>query len=418
MKVFWSWQSDTPGKIGRHFVRDALKDAIDTLKRAPDIEEPTSRESREALHLDQDRSGVPGSPDLAQTILKKIEQSTVFVADVTAVGTSADGKKRLINPNVAIELGYALHALTDKALLMVMNESYGTRDDLPFDLRHKAGPIPFRLGPNADKKAMGAERHRLTGELIAALRPYLGSTTSQPRSAAPFAETPHKANVAVYFDVGEHLATVGEPGEDQVDFAYASTNGLYLRVIPTQRLVTPLRLSDLSGHIHRSPFLQPLQGSFTQSFRQTNNYGAIICEPDRGPYLKASTQVFRNGEIWGFNAHLLTQRTEHGTVLIPSMAVERTLARGLLSYIKFAREALSIQPPYTVEAGLTGIDGAYIAMPENETWGPIHKAELFDRVVLNDSSDEACDRFLLALFEQIYDLTGYARPQDLYGFPP
>ena len=25
MKIFWSWQSDTPGKTGRHFVRDALK---------------------------------------------------------------------------------------------------------------------------------------------------------------------------------------------------------------------------------------------------------------------------------------------------------------------------------------------------------------------------------------------------------
>ena len=28
MKVFWSWQSDTQGRIGRHFVRKSLEDAV------------------------------------------------------------------------------------------------------------------------------------------------------------------------------------------------------------------------------------------------------------------------------------------------------------------------------------------------------------------------------------------------------
>jgi hypothetical protein len=66
MKVFWSWQSDTPGRIGRHFVRDALSAAIEQLKQTPEIEEPTAREARSAMHLDQDRKGIPGSPDLAR----------------------------------------------------------------------------------------------------------------------------------------------------------------------------------------------------------------------------------------------------------------------------------------------------------------------------------------------------------------
>src|SRR5215218_1737643 len=115
MKIFWSWQSDTPGKTGRHFVRDALLVAITTLKEAPDVEEPTSAENREGLHLDQDRQGVSGSPDLARTIFEKIDCATVFVADVTLVGSSDDGSKRLINSNVAIEYGHAHHALGDKA---------------------------------------------------------------------------------------------------------------------------------------------------------------------------------------------------------------------------------------------------------------------------------------------------------------
>src|SRR6201988_428825 len=68
MKMFWSWQSDKPGKIGPHFVRDALKLAIESLKQAPEVEEPTAAETRDSIHLDHDRQGVTGSPDLARTI--------------------------------------------------------------------------------------------------------------------------------------------------------------------------------------------------------------------------------------------------------------------------------------------------------------------------------------------------------------
>jgi hypothetical protein len=32
MKIIWSWQADTDGKAGRHFVRKALADAIKQLR--------------------------------------------------------------------------------------------------------------------------------------------------------------------------------------------------------------------------------------------------------------------------------------------------------------------------------------------------------------------------------------------------
>ena len=55
------WQSDTPGKTGRFLVRDALQEAIEQLKEAPDIEEPTAQANREALHHDHDVKGVTAS---------------------------------------------------------------------------------------------------------------------------------------------------------------------------------------------------------------------------------------------------------------------------------------------------------------------------------------------------------------------
>jgi hypothetical protein len=123
VKIFWSWQSDTPGKTGRHFVRNVLQTIVDELKQAIEVDEPTERGSREEIHLDHDRKGVGGSPDLARVILEKIEQSVVLVADVTPVGVVHEAPadlnskvaKKTINPNVGIELGYALHALTAAA---------------------------------------------------------------------------------------------------------------------------------------------------------------------------------------------------------------------------------------------------------------------------------------------------------------
>ena len=168
MKIFWSWQSDTPGGIGRYLVRDALKGAIDKLKQVEEIEDAT----RENLHLDQDIQGVTGTPDLAATILGKIAKSEVVIADVTVVGKSEDGEP-LINSNVAIELGYALHACTDERVLLVFNRHYGNYQDLPFDLRHKGGAIVFDIAPGAGRKEIEIQHNGLLNDFVRKLTPFL-----------------------------------------------------------------------------------------------------------------------------------------------------------------------------------------------------------------------------------------------------
>ena len=45
-------------------------------------------------------------------------------------GEADSREKRNMNPNVAIELGYAQHALGDEQVLMVLNEHYGDREFL------------------------------------------------------------------------------------------------------------------------------------------------------------------------------------------------------------------------------------------------------------------------------------------------
>ena len=128
MKVFWAWQADTPGKISRHFVRQALEDAIDRLRQPKDIEEPPEEARRANLHIDHDTKGLRGSPEIAHEIFKKIAASEVLVADVTPVGSSAatsTSQKSLMNPNVAIELGYAFGKIGTDRFLAVLNLAFG-----------------------------------------------------------------------------------------------------------------------------------------------------------------------------------------------------------------------------------------------------------------------------------------------------
>ena len=81
-------------------------------------------------------AGSPGAPDIASTIFKKIDKADVFVCDVSIV-SKIEGGRPSPNPNVLIELGYALKALGQHRVTPVFNNAYGKIADLPFDLRGK-----------------------------------------------------------------------------------------------------------------------------------------------------------------------------------------------------------------------------------------------------------------------------------------
>ena len=122
--------------------------------------------------------------------------------------------KKLINSNVAIELGYALRALTDRNVLLVFNEHYGKHDDLPFDLRHKGGSIVFNLAPDADKRLI----EEFSEELPRALR------------VNPIVEVP--ADVLLVTRVMGLLSGLGKTLDSRVD--------LFATIMPyAQRLLAP-----------------------------------------------------------------------------------------------------------------------------------------------------------------------------------
>jgi hypothetical protein len=115
-----------PNNTNRSFIEQALETAVRVIRTDETIAvEPV---------IDRDTAGVAGSPEIANTIFGKIAASAIFVADVSIVN-SGSRKRRMPNPNVLIELGFALRALGSERVVMVMNSHFGGPDSLPFDLR-------------------------------------------------------------------------------------------------------------------------------------------------------------------------------------------------------------------------------------------------------------------------------------------
>ncbi len=140
--IFYSWQSDRPNNVNRSFIETCLGAAIDAVH-------TNSKLAIEPV-LDRDTAGLPGAPDIGVSILGKIERAAVVVCDVSLIPPDAGDHRRTPNPNVLIELGYALHALGPERVLLVMNTEFGGPELLPFDLKQKR-VITYRLSSGADK---------------------------------------------------------------------------------------------------------------------------------------------------------------------------------------------------------------------------------------------------------------------------
>ncbi|MBN1930780.1 MAG: hypothetical protein JW786_04135 [Desulfobacterales bacterium] len=141
--IFYSWQSDTPSKTNHRFIKGALESAVKQLVEDGHVEE--------APRVDHDTKGVHGDPDVFPTILQKIAICDVFIADVTIVASTPDGKN-IPNPNVLLELGYAYKVAGSGRIIKIMNESYGDPSKgLPFDLAHKRWPYIYSLPADTAK---------------------------------------------------------------------------------------------------------------------------------------------------------------------------------------------------------------------------------------------------------------------------
>jgi hypothetical protein len=166
--VFYSWQTDSDERFNRYFIEDCLKRAVRKL----------NREDLSDLVIDRDTKNVPGMPDIGHTILEKIAQSAIVVADLTLINPAAvrrPDERPVSNPNVLFELGYAFGTLGPQAMVGVFNTASGEVEELPFDLRPKR-LMTYQLAAGDDKTEV---RAKLVDALAAAVRQCLGDTEDE-----------------------------------------------------------------------------------------------------------------------------------------------------------------------------------------------------------------------------------------------
>jgi len=140
-KIFYSWQSDLPNRTNRNFIEKALEMAAKSIRGDELVQvEPV---------IDRDTQGISGAPDISATIFSKIEQCQVFVCDISIINGNEHSRRPTPNPNVLIELGYALKAIGTSKIMLVMNQAYGTSEKLPFDLRTKR-ILPYNVSDQTE----------------------------------------------------------------------------------------------------------------------------------------------------------------------------------------------------------------------------------------------------------------------------
>jgi hypothetical protein len=207
--IFYSWQSDTHRACNRTFIGDALKAAADQLcLGATLVESP---------RIDSGMDGISGTPEIASIMFQKIRESGLFVGDVTLTGVAHrhDGEIRKVpNSNVSLEMGYAAGVLGWDRIICVMNEHFGNRSQLPFDVRNRRFPIDYSLAPDGE-----ANRGAVAADLIRWLRIAISTAETCALQRADDALRSLDLKCLQLVAAYGHLSSFPEPTNDSPDAA-------------------------------------------------------------------------------------------------------------------------------------------------------------------------------------------------------
>jgi hypothetical protein len=155
IKVFYSWQSDS--LWNRKLILQALEEAaIEVKKRNEHID----------IIIDQATSNTVGACHIPNAIFHNISNADIFIGDLSIVGESRDHTRKIPNPNVLIELGYAVSELSWDRIILLFNKESGNFSDLPFDIdKHRC--IGFNATSEDDRNNIEQLRTILISQILA-----------------------------------------------------------------------------------------------------------------------------------------------------------------------------------------------------------------------------------------------------------
>ncbi|MGO9120694.1 MAG: TIR domain-containing protein [Desulfomonilaceae bacterium] len=344
--VFYAWQSDSPNKTNRTFIEAAAKQALKKISLPPEL--------YFAPRLEQDTKGVPGTPDIANTILRKIESSDVFLADVTLINTDMkDMEKDMLrptpNPNVLLELGYALASRGSERVILVMNEYFGSFEKLPFDLRHKKRPIWYNLSPDASTEEKRIAKEQLSKNIQEAISLIAESNSSHAGPSGSFVDSAWAEEVTSGFH--ERLRSGNIEGMD------VSEGVLALAVIPGRKSSKRVDLASLETELWKR--LRPIAAGGCNPRRGSRYFGTVSQDSfssvvidvteftDEEVLLAANRKIVREDSF----TDKLRDRFGEGVWAIYPAKIERVTIKALAGYLPLMYD-LQVEMPWLVRISL------------------------------------------------------------------
>lgn len=400
--VFYAWQSDLPNNTNRGFVEECLERAIAIANE--------KRPKIERLALDKDTQGESGMPIVAEVIFQKIASCAVFVPDLSFVTPTA-AARAISNPNVLLELGYALRAIGDRRIVGLFNSAYGSTDDLPFDLRTRRFPIEYRLAKEDSTEVRQAARDQIVKKLANALvmaadhAPVEPETETDPTPSHAAAALDDCSFVRPNSPQIAEVDSVGKDGSASDHVFWHHGPSAWLRILPVKRL--QLSRAQLGAVVDRA-FAPP--GAFGRSGRTQyakNRNGVVVLGFDGAkPDTLATrlTQVFLTGEIWGLNKALIEpQESEpRRRFIIPWAATSEAFEQSLRDYLRFAHESLKVELPVIAVAGLAMVSEALFVPPESRHKEQSQRARCMENSISRRWTLDTFDVSPNELFHEFY----------------
>jgi hypothetical protein len=406
--AFYAWQSDTPEKINRHFIRIALDEAARRICADSSL--------GVELVIESDTEGVLGQAPVTDVILEKIDGCDIFIPDLTFVART-EGGKLIPNPNVLTEYGYAFKAKTYTAMMAVMNTAFGPPEQLPFDMGHLRHPIQYRIEPTATDGERREARRKLSEELERILRLHIVATKPSTPPPALFPRAEAKDGPARFRAAGEPIANRWDMFPTRgSDAPISMMNGaaVWLRLMPTFAPGKKWETYELekhavsTGRMDLAPFVDH------NIFRLRGYDGMGICSLIT-PNDRETTSVafaFETGEIWSIDTTLL----QHSPNDIPFL--ETYYEKRLRDYARFLF-SLGVEPPYTWICGITGAKGRRLQYPAQANTMRIpgwpSPQCLIDTITEEGAYDgkQTPSNALFPFFRAIFAKCGLARPDYL-----
>ncbi|MFZ0954036.1 MAG: hypothetical protein WAN17_17325 [Candidatus Sulfotelmatobacter sp.] len=408
IKIFFSWQSDRSTTEGRNLIEKALEKAVSVL--AADVE--IQKAVRDGIRVDKDTRDIPGSPKIFETILAKIEEAAIVVCDLTFIGTRPNGDP-MPNPNVLIEYGYALKAIGERRILLVMNSAYGEprRETMPFDLLGHRFPITYHAPERAEEAERKAARNQLAEVFESALRTFFESEeyrNSLPKPIPILYREP-KNGRARFRAKGDAIGLRQHPfaditGSPQDELFLAEGPSTWLRVGPQNPAGKTRKvneLEDVSRSIILLPFYEP--GPSIGSVRGVDGYGFYRSEGLTEP-TGSLVYVFTDGEVWTINTLFLALRPD--LLLLE----EGKFVKSLEQCSNFLK-GLNIPGPYRWVAGMEGVKNRHLREDRFGRRTGICLVNIIEEEGVLKSGDDP-QKAIEPFFEEVFDKCGLRRRPD------